>query len=137
MRVHAHVWSQPSTRDTTSRIAASGVNSHSITLAFFSNVNADFAGPFQQNSIEFLPTHLIRLSPRNLSHVGEVNVTAGAAIVRIEARTALLWKTCGLDPLGHTQSRERVVGSRQQRLADMKSGERVTLKENDRMTTLP
>jgi hypothetical protein len=55
----------------------------------------------------------------------------------VQARTPLLWKTCGLDPFGHAQSRERVVGSRQQRLADMKSGEFVALKENDRMITLP
>ncbi len=56
--------------------------------------------------------------------------------MREEARTPLRRKTCGLDLLGHTQSRERVVGGRQQRLPDMESWKRFALKENDRMTTL-
>ena len=56
--------------------------------------------------------------------------------MRKQACTPFLRKTCCLDPLGHAQSRERIVGSREQRLADMESRERVALKENDRMTTL-
>jgi hypothetical protein len=57
--------------------------------------------------------------------------------MRVEARTPFLRKTGCLDPLGHTQSRERVVGSREQRLADMEPRKRIALKENNRMTTLP
>src|SRR5438874_13660413 len=79
---------------------------------------------------------MIRLRPRDLTGSCEVNVSTDLTIVRDEARTPLLRKTCSLDSLGHTQSSERVVGSRQQRLPDMESRERFALKENDRMTKL-
>jgi hypothetical protein len=77
-----------------------------------SNVDANFAGPFQQDLIELLAAHLIRLGPRDFSHVGEVNVAAVPSVMSVQARTPLLWKTCGLDPFGHAQRRERVVSSR-------------------------
>jgi len=105
-------------------------------VARFSNLHAHFASPIQQNAIKFLAAYLIRLRPRDLPSICEVNVSSSLTIMRQEARTPLLRKTCGLDLLGHTQSRERVVGSREQRLADMESRECVALKENNRMTTL-
>jgi hypothetical protein len=81
-------------------------------VASLSNVDTNFAGPFQQDLIELLAAYLIRLRPRDLSDVGEVNVAAAPSVMSVQARTPLLWKTCGLDPFGHAQSRERVVGSR-------------------------
>jgi hypothetical protein len=56
--------------------------------------------------------------------------------MREEPGTPFLRKTCGLDLLGHTQSCERIVRSRQQRLADVESWKRFALKKNDRMTLL-
>ena len=67
----------------------------------------------------------------------KVNVSPTLTIMREEACTPFLRKTCCLDSLAHTQSRKRVVGSREQRLADMESRKRIALKENDTMTTLP
>jgi hypothetical protein len=81
-------------------------------VAALSNVDANFAGPFQQDLIELLATYLIRLRLRDLSDVGEINVAATSRVMSVQAGTPLLWKTCGLDPFGHAQSRERVVGSR-------------------------
>ena len=57
--------------------------------------------------------------------------------MREEARAPLLRKTRGLDLLGYTQSRKRVIRSRQQRFADMESREGLALEKNDRITTLP
>src|SRR5437016_4010099 len=66
-------------------------------VARFSNIDAHLASAVQQNAIKFLATYLIRLRPRDLSHVGEVNVPPALSIMREEARTPLRRKTCGLN----------------------------------------
>jgi hypothetical protein len=65
-------------------------------------MDAHFASPFEQNAIKFLATHLVRLRPRDLSHVGEVNVSPALTLMCEEARAPLGRKPCGLDLLGHT-----------------------------------
>src|SRR5207247_10979113 len=107
---------------------------HVVTV---SNVDAHFARPIQQDAIKFLAAHLKRLRPGDFSNVGEVNVSSALAVVREQARTPFVRKTCGLDLFSHTQGRKRIVRSRQQRLADMKSREGFALKKHNRMATLP
>jgi hypothetical protein len=106
-------------------------------VARFSNLDTHFASPFQQNAIKFLAAYLISLRPCDLSNTGEVNVPASLTIMREEAGTPFLRKTCGLDLLSHAQGCEGVVCGREQRFTDMKSRESLTLKQNDRMTALP
>src|SRR5262245_50481867 len=55
----------------------------------------------------------------------------------VQARTPFLRKPCGLYPFGYTQSRERIVYSRQQRFANMKSWKDLAFQENHGMTALP
>src|SRR5207248_8383362 len=105
-------------------------------VACFSNIDAHFASPIQQNAIKFLATYLICLRPRDLSHVGEVNVPPALSIMREQSRTPFRRKTRGLNLPGHAQSRERIVRSRQQRFTDMKSRKGLTLEQDDRMTVL-
>ena len=46
----------------------------------------------------------------DLSNISEIYVSATLTVMREEACTPFLRKTSRLDPLGHTQSCERVVG---------------------------
>src|SRR2546430_2635127 len=64
-------------------------------------------------------------------------ISSALAVMREQARTPFVRKTCGLDLFSHTQGRKRIVRSRQQRLADMKSREGFALKKHNRMATLP
>ena len=97
----------------------------------FADLDSQRARTLEQDAVELLAADLVGLRLGNLARGGEVHPAAALAVEGQQARPPFFRKIGRRHLLGHSESREGLVRSRQQRLADVEARKALLLEEHD------
>jgi hypothetical protein len=102
----------------------------------FAHLHASGARAIEQDLIERGPRHVISPRRRHFRDRGEVDAPPALAVMGDQPRSELLRKPGRGHLLRDAEEREGVVGGREQRLADVKAREGLTLEQHDGTSAL-